>query len=127
MFLATIEANLALDALVTAGGSWYVSLSTTVPDKYLTSGITEPPGQTRAQLQRISSWWDPAADRSVQAVSDLILPPPTLDLGVAVFWVGWDSLTAGIPRVGGKLAGGNPILAGSGNYIPKQFLRIDSF
>jgi len=127
MFLATVEANLALDALVTAGGSWWVSLSTTVPDKWLESGITEPAGQTRAQLQRISAWWDPAADRAVQAANDLPLTNPTLDLGTVVAWVGWDSPAGGTPRIAGLLRDGNNVLAGAGLFIPKQYLRIESF
>jgi hypothetical protein len=124
-FVDIVTTHLALNAIVTQGGSWWVSLSDVVPDNAVTIGsVTEPAGQTRAELQRVSAWWDTPADWAVQAANDLYLPAPTLDLGTVVAAIGWDAAIGGTPRIAWRLSTGFTVLAGSGTRIPKQSLRI---
>jgi len=117
------EANSNLDSIVSAGGSYWVGLSLTVPDDDLSAGSIEDSGLALVELPRNgATTWEAATDRSVQPKADLDMGTATEDFVPAarVFYA--DS--AGSTPLRSAKVTDMTVTAGSHVTIPAEALAI---
>lgn len=120
---ADVIANQALTLLVSAGGSWGIGLSSTMPE--LVSGaysnVTDVTEVTHGSIARSGGSWGTASGRSIIPAADIDLGDTSGDCA-PVAWVLYNSTT---PVWCGRLVGlPSSIVTGTHVVLPKETVRL---
>ena len=116
LHLPDAQVHRSLEALWRSGGTAYAGLSSTVPSKYLDSGVTEfdMASYERVALPTDATGFAAAVARAIETIVTSTWPAPLEDWPEPVAIVLFDTATKGTGNIlGAVLITAVPILAGS--------------